>query len=91
MMPWSREAFHAFIRKYPDVAIDVLHIMGARQRVSTTALRGMANPNAVIAESATVWQRASDVLATVAASQAFTLTHIAWFGSWIMMNTLAAA
>ena len=76
----------------PDVAIDILQIMGARQRASTAAIRGLKNPNAVIAEKATtVWQRVSDTVATVAASQAFTLTHISWFGTWILMNVLAAA
>jgi len=33
----------------------------------------------------------SDVIATIAASQAFTLIHIGWFGTWITMNVLAAA
>jgi CRP/FNR family transcriptional regulator, cyclic AMP receptor protein len=87
----SRDAFHAFLRGHPDVAIGVLHIMGARQRASTAALRGLKNPNSVIAESTTVWQRASDVIATVAASQAFTLTHLGWFGTWILLNVAAAA
>jgi CRP-like cAMP-binding protein len=91
LLELSRDEFHDFIRQHPDVGIEVLHIMGARQRASTMALRGMENPNAVIAESATVWQRASDLIATIAASQAFTLTHIVWFGGWITMNVLARA
>ncbi len=90
LLALKRDVFHAFLRQRPDVAIDILQIMGARQRVSTAALRGVKNPNAVIAEKATVWQRVSDVIATVAASQAFTLAHVAWFGTWIVMNVLAA-
>lgn len=91
LLALSREAFHAFLKRYPDAVLEVLHIMGARQRASTAALRGVKNPNAVIAETTTVWQRASDVIAKVAASQAFTLTHIGWFGTWVTLNVVAAA
>jgi uncharacterized membrane protein len=89
MLP--REAFHGFLREHPDAAIDLLQIMGARQRTSTATIRGLKNANAVIAESMTIWQRVSDVIAAIAASQAFTVTHIGWFGTWITMNVLAAA
>jgi CRP/FNR family cyclic AMP-dependent transcriptional regulator len=91
LLALKRDAFHAFLRQRPDVAIDVLQILGARQRASTAAIRGMKNPNAVIAEGTTRWQRVSDRVATVAASNLFTLTHIGWFGTWILLNTLAAA
>ncbi len=91
LLALSREVFHAFLRQRPDVAIDVLQILGARQRASTAAIRGLQNPNRVMAETTTRWQRASDVIATVAASQAFTLTHLTWFAGWILLNTLAAA
>ena len=89
LLELPREAFHAFLRQRPDVSIAILQIMGARQRASTATIRGLKNPNAVIAETTTVWQRVSDVIAAVAASQAFTLTHITWFGTWISMNVLA--
>ena len=89
LLELPRETFHAFLRQRPDVSIAILQIMGARQRVSTATIRGLKNPNAVIAETTTVWQRVSDVIAAVAASQAFTLTHVAWFGTWISMNVLA--
>jgi len=90
LLALRRDVFHAFLRQRPEVAIAILHIMGARQRASTAAIRGLKNPNAVMAEATTVWQRVSDVVATIAASQAFTLTHITWFGTWITMNVLAA-
>ena len=91
LLALSRAAFHTFLRQRPDVAIEVLQVMGARQRASTAVIRGMPNPNRVIAESATRWQRASDAIASVAASQAFTVTHLTWFGTWILLNTIAAA
>jgi uncharacterized membrane protein len=86
----DRASFHAFLRSRPDLAIEILQILGARQRASTATIRGLANPNAVIAEATTRWQRVSDKIATVAASHAFTLTHIGWFGSWILLNTLGS-
>jgi uncharacterized membrane protein len=89
MLP--QDAFRAFLREHPDAAIDLLRIMGGRQRTSTATIRGLKNAHAVIAESMTIWQRVSDLVAAIAASQAFTLIHIAWFGSWISMNVLAAA
>ncbi len=91
LLALPREPFHAFLRQHPDVAIDMLQVLGARLRASTATIRGLPNPNQVIAEAATRWQRVSDVVATVAASHAFTLTHIAWFGTWIGLNTVAAA
>ncbi len=87
----TRQAFQQFLRQRPDAAIDILHVMAARQRASTSALRRLPNPNRVIAESATRWQRASDIIAEVAASQAFTLFHLGWFGAWILVNVLGAA
>jgi uncharacterized membrane protein len=84
-----RDRFHDFLRQRPDVAIEMLRLLGMRQRASTAAIRGMKNPNRVIAESLTLWQRAADRIAAIAASQAFTLTHVAWFSTWILLNVLA--
>jgi CRP-like cAMP-binding protein len=90
LLALPREAFHEFLRQRPDVAIDMLQVVGSRLRASTATIRGLPNPNLVIAETTTRWQRVSDVVATVAASHVFTLTHIGWFGGWILLNTLAA-
>ncbi|MGQ0628452.1 MAG: DUF1003 domain-containing protein [Phycisphaerales bacterium] len=85
----SREAFHSFIRRRPDVAIEVLTVMGHRQRASTEALRQMKNPNEVFESGRmNLWQRVSDVIATTAASQWFTLFHLCWFGGWIGLNVV---
>lgn len=87
----SRERFHAFLQRRPDVAIQILSVMGQRQRSSTEALRNLKNANEVFAQSqVTLWQRVSDVAASVAASQWFTLFHLAWFGSWIALNLIGA-
>jgi CRP-like cAMP-binding protein len=91
LLALPRDAFHAFLRQRPDAAIDLLQMLGARQRASTVVIRRLENPNLVMAEATTRWQRASDVIATVAASQAFTLSHLVWFGGWILLNSIAAA
>lgn len=84
----SREAFHSFVRQRPDVAIEILTVMGQRLRTSTEQLRSLKNPNEVFAECrrASLWQHVSDVIAAVAASQWFTLFHLLWFGVWITIN-----
>jgi uncharacterized membrane protein len=91
LLALDRSAFHAFLRERPEVVKDVLQMLGARQRSSTLALRGVKNANAVIAEATTTWQRVSDRVAAIAASHAFTVAHLVWFGGWILLNTLAAA
>jgi CRP/FNR family transcriptional regulator, cyclic AMP receptor protein len=86
-----RDDFHAIIRKRPHVAIEILTIMGCRQRVSTEAIRGLKNPNVAFERTRVgPWQRVSDVIAAVAASQWFTMFHLAWFGGWIGLNLLAS-
>lgn len=87
----TRERFHEFIRRRPRAAIEILAVMGARQRTSTQALRRLKNPNVAFEEHQTLWQRVSDVIAAVAASQWFTIFHLTWFGVWIAMNLLAGA
>ncbi len=85
----SRKDFHAFLLRHPHAAVDILAVMGQRQRASNEALRQMANPNELFEQSrVTPWQRVSDVIATVAASQWFTIFHLAWFGLWILLNTV---
>lgn len=91
LLALNRESFHAFLRERPDAAIDILQVLGARQRASTATIRGLRNPNAAIAEATTRWQRVSDVVASIAASHVFTIAHLCWFGGWISLNILAGA
>jgi uncharacterized membrane protein len=83
----NRADFHLFLRQRPDVAIEILTIMGQRQRISTEALRTMRNPNVAFEQSRiAIWQQVSDIIAFVAAGQWFTLFHLIWFGVWIGVN-----
>lgn len=85
----GRDDFHQFLRDRPDAAIHILAVMGERQRAATQTLRSVRNPNAIFdAARASGWQRISDLVATIAASQWFTLFHMCWFGVWITFNLL---
>ncbi|MFN0012595.1 MAG: DUF1003 domain-containing protein [Phycisphaerales bacterium] len=85
----DRETLHRFLRQHPEVGIGILTVMGQRLRANTEQLRHLKNPNEVFAgRRASLWQRASDVIASVAASQWTTVFHICWFGGWIMLNAI---
>ncbi len=86
----GREDFRAFLRQRPDAAIHILSEMGHRQRTTTEALRGIPNPNLAFQDAQIGWwQRVSDFIAALAASRWFTLFHIAWFGTWMGVNSAA--
>lgn len=92
LLALHRTDFRGFLRTQPDVAFDILKVMGQRQRGANAALRGMKNANEVFAASRlTLWQRVSDVIAATAASQWFMLFHVAWFALWIGLNVAGAA
>ncbi|MBL0927518.1 MAG: DUF1003 domain-containing protein [Phycisphaerales bacterium] len=86
-----RRDFHDFLSAQPGAALDILRFMGERLRESTEARRHLPNANVVFERSrVTPWQFVSDLIARVAASQWFTLFHIAWFGSWLALNLLGS-
>lgn len=91
LLALNRLSFQKFLLKHPSAALDVLAVMGQRQRTTNEVLRRSANPNDVFAQTrVTSWQRVSDLIATVAASQWFTIFHVAWFGCWILLNVIGA-
>jgi CRP/FNR family cyclic AMP-dependent transcriptional regulator len=75
-----------FLQHWPDAARHVIAVLGAQQRAVWHRLRGVTNANAVIEVRATTWQRVADVIASVSASWAFVLMHIAWFAGWMIFN-----
>jgi uncharacterized membrane protein len=86
----SRAHFHEFLVSHPRAAINILTIMGQRQRASTLALRGIKNPNQAFDETLTPgsWHVVADTIARVAASRNFLVIHIVWFGVWIALNII---
>jgi uncharacterized membrane protein len=86
LLELHRDQFMRFLMGRPDAALDMLGLLATRQREGQAAMRSM-NPNeAFAATRITTWQRLSDVIAAVSASQWFTLFHAVWFGVWILMN-----
>ena len=90
LLELSRAQFMQFLMARPDASLDMLSLLATRQRENQALMR-TANPNEAFAASRiTTWQRMSDVIATVAASQWFMLFHACWFALWIGVNMLAA-
>jgi CRP-like cAMP-binding protein len=88
----GRDDFHAFLRRYPEVAIAILEVMGQRQRASTVAFRTLTNPNVAFEETRlTSWQRLGDRISARAASSGFFLLHVAFFTLWVLVNGLGRA
>ena len=86
----GRKDFHAFLKRHPEAAIDIITVMGQRFRGISETLRATKNVNQVFEATRTsTWQKICDFIATAAASQAFTVFHITWFGAWILMNVFA--
>lgn len=84
----GRDEFHQFIRKHPSAAIQMLTILGQRQRDILDKLRGIKNVNQVVDERTPTWRKISLVIASMTASEAFILLNIAFFALWIVSNSL---
>ena len=90
LLELHRDQFLQFLHAKPDAALDMLSLLATRQR-ENQAMMAARNPNEAFAASRiTRWQRISDIIATVAASQWFMLFHAGWFGLWIGINVLAS-
>lgn len=90
LLELHRDQFMQFLLAKPDAALDMLSLLATRQRENQASMRAK-NPNeAFAATRVTHWQRLSDVIATVSASQWFSLFHITWFGSWILLNIVGS-
>lgn len=88
LMTLSRIDFLKFLREHPNAAVDVLMVLGNRQREVIEKLRGVTNANKEIAQSATTWHKIADIIALVSASQAFVLFHVVWFAVWVGYNVI---
>lgn len=79
-----------FIRRHPEVALDMMAVMGNRMRTTTNRLRQMATRNANEEAEAklTVLERITDVIADFSGSLPFLILHAAWFLVWIGINTI---
>lgn len=84
----GRGDFLKFISEHPSVAIQMMTVLGKRQRDTVDRLRGIRNINEVAQLQTTRWQHIADGIATAAASKGFLITHAVGFTLWIVMNLL---
>jgi uncharacterized membrane protein len=79
-----------FIRRRPEVALDMMAVMGGRVRTTTNRLRQMATRNANEETEAklTMLERVTDAIAEFSGSLAFLALHAIWFFVWIGLNTI---
>jgi uncharacterized membrane protein len=86
----GRAALIDFIRRHPEVALDMMAVMGGRMRTTTNRLRQMATRNANEETQAqlTWMEHLTDAIAEFSGSLPFLGLHALWFLAWIGMNTI---
>ncbi len=88
LLTLSRHDFLTFLESHPKAAIHILTILGQRHRDMLEKLRGVKNVNEIMEERTTRWQKVADVIATVSASQAFSIFHVVAFTAWMVLNAV---
>ena len=85
----SREAFLSFVRKKPDVALEMLSALTDRLRRTDELLRSRVSRNANEEEKAreTVADRAADLIAEFGGSWKFIIVSFAAIIFWIIFNS----
>jgi CRP/FNR family cyclic AMP-dependent transcriptional regulator len=84
----GRADFLNFISRHPLVAIQMMTVLGRRQRETNEKLRAIKNVNEVIAEQRTTGEVAVQKLATAFASNRFVLANLFFFAAWIVSNVV---
>jgi CRP/FNR family transcriptional regulator, cyclic AMP receptor protein len=79
-----------YIRRHPEVALDMMAVMGGRVRTTTNRLRQMAtrNANEETETKLTLMERVTDTIAAFSGSLPFLILHVLWFATWIGLNTI---
>lgn len=86
----NRDNLQLFFQKKPDAALDMIAAMGAMIRKADDILRKSVsrNVNEEVEETLTGIQRAADWIAWFSGSMPFLALNTAWFGVWIVVNTM---
>ncbi len=86
----SREAFLAFVRSSPDIALEMLAALTDRLRRTDELLRGRVSRNANDEERArlTLADKAADKLAEFGGSWKFIIASMALIVLWIVLNSV---
>ena len=86
----DRDELLAFIRRYPDAALDLLTTMGQRIRTTDEILRRRVarNINEEMQIRTTTIDRIADVIAEFSGSILFFFLNLIWFTVWIGWNVM---
>ncbi len=86
----DRRNLEEFLRRRPQAAMDLLAAMGKRMRYTAERLRHTAtrNANEEVMDNRTRVQKCADWIAEFAGSITFLMLHVAWFGIWLVLNTV---
>jgi uncharacterized membrane protein len=86
----DRDELLAFIRRYPDAALDLLTTMGQRIRSTDEILRRRVarNINEEMQIRTTTIDRVADVIAEFSGSILFFFLNLVWFTVWIGWNVM---
>jgi len=85
----SREHFLSFMRRNPDVALEMLTALANRLRRTDELLRHSATRNVNVEERAqfTLADRAADIIAEFGGSWKFIIAAVLFFNLWVLINT----
>src|SRR6266567_3941905 len=85
----SREHFLSFMRRNPNVALEMLTALANRLRHTDELLRHSATRNVNIEEAArlTLADRAADIIAEFGGSWKFIISAVFFFNLWILTNS----
>ena len=89
----SRDAFLSFIRRTPDVALEMMAALTDRLRRTDELLQGRASRNANDEEAAraTMADRAADLIASFGGSWKFIIASTTMIASWMVFNSFILA
>ncbi len=89
----GREAFFDFLRRRPDIAVDLLVELGQRLKDTDDILRTRVSRNANEEHDETIspGQRVADLIADFSGSLVFLLLNLTVFVVWILANTVGPA
>src|SRR5882724_11906250 len=85
----SREHFLSFMRRNPNVALEMLTALANRLRHTDELLRHSVTRNVNVEEAAqlTLADRASDIIAEFGGSWKFIISAVFFFNLWVLINT----
>jgi len=88
LLALGREDFLGFLVTHPDAAVQMLTILGQRQRETLDKVRGIRNANEAIAANTTKWERLAEKVAGLSATREFVLLNLIGCTLWIALNLL---